>query len=161
MENDDEQALARGRATLWAQCDALLAIKRLQGRELTEAESAQFYHLVEVCGLIDIILDRAAERRRRECKALGKPLPPRPVTIVVRPRRTRCRRSRPLNARIRSAARAGSPQRRAAAGAGADDPDPDPARILGRFQKTCAWALLSPTGGAKSSHWPMAIPPEV
>jgi hypothetical protein len=148
-EASDYDALARCRVRLWAECDYLLGIKKREGRKATPAENARFYALVDACGLIDGILDRRAERQRRARIAAGLPVPPRPPVIIVRrirPRRTRCRCSRPLGARIRSAARAGSPQRRAAAGVGADDPDPDPARILGRFQKTRAWALLSPTG---------------
>jgi hypothetical protein len=107
-DSEYEQVLIRGRAALHEQVDALLGTKKREGRKMTAAENERFYALMDLIVDLDNILDIRAERRRQADIKAGKPVPPRPETIVVRrigpPLRKQRRTCRKPRARIRRAA---------------------------------------------------------
>jgi hypothetical protein len=157
MDENDFETLTRCRASLEAEAIALFGIRQ-QGRDLTPQEWSRTFQIASACDTIDRILARRAERQRRADLAGGRSVEPPPPVIVVRRivRRTRIRRRRtsvPLVARSRR----GKGARRAAPAKEGGDPDPEPtspvrpplpaegdrARILGRFVRSRAWALLT------------------
>jgi hypothetical protein len=170
MENEeagDYDRLAHLQAQLEAEATALFEIGRREGRSMTEQEWTRSFEVVEASNLITGILARRAERQRR---VAGSPppipavaaRPRRPVQRALLPRRTRVRRRTAAPLATRTRGRRGEGARRAAPAKEGGDPDPapksispvrpplpeaegDPARILGRFVRARAWALLSPT----------------